>query len=237
MKYLVNRETKEHVAATETMSWSEDHWRVIEADSEGWIKHDGGECPLPDKGWVQVQHIDGERRNYYYPQVLSWNYKGLHRAKFPVAYRPILDSKPDIDQALDMCAEQAVSEFNTGDLLSRLKSAHQSAAELPDIVAELRAQLEPLGYDLVARDPFVAQDEQPTEDMSDWRNWRQGDQIKCVDNKGVEDELSMGFVYTMIAREKSVWVRLVYNDQLAHGSAHVYNRFRFHSRPTKGAKS
>ena len=55
MKYLVNRETKEHKVATplaesiiKGYADFKDDWQLVEADSEGWITWSGGECPLPD---------------------------------------------------------------------------------------------------------------------------------------------------------------------------------------------
>ena len=55
MKYLVNRETKEHKVATPLAESIikrypdfRDDWQLVEADSEGWIPWSGGECPLPD---------------------------------------------------------------------------------------------------------------------------------------------------------------------------------------------
>jgi hypothetical protein len=41
-------------------------------------------------------------------------------------------------------------------LINRLKAAHEAAQTIPDLEAELREVLGSMGYDLVARSPFVA---------------------------------------------------------------------------------
>lgn len=249
MKYLVNTRTKEHRIYDESQHGDlpNHKYRVAQADSEGWIKHDGGECPLPDEGWVHVKHRDGLMRAYRYPRVLSWNHKGMDSAKHPVAYRPILGSKPvchNVTQeeydslvkqgAFDNKPDSVVSESLATDLIERLKTAHQSAAELPDIVAELRAQLEPLGYDLVARDPFVDLDAPPFErvpDMSDWRNWREGDLVECKDST---EGYTEGGIYKLREDPANGKARTVTDDKGSVTNGWTANHFRFHSRPTGG---
>lgn len=41
------------------------------------------------------------------------------------------------------------------DLLNTLKRAHEAAQSIPELEAELREVLAGMGYDLVARSPFV----------------------------------------------------------------------------------
>ena len=148
MKYLVNRETKEHVVCRDEFCIRSDRWTLVEADSEGWIPHTRGESPLPSYCMVEVKVFNGtvskDEASAY-----AWNkfdINGKERAVYISHYRPILEpvQEPDYDP-------RSVS-FN---LLDRLKAAHEHAQQIPDLEAELREVLTGMGYDLVARSPFV----------------------------------------------------------------------------------
>lgn len=66
MIYAIHKETKKH----EIVDYSGESCNVqncdgfvhyyVEADSDGWIPHDGSGCPLPDKHPCDVKHRDGE---------------------------------------------------------------------------------------------------------------------------------------------------------------------------------
>lgn len=144
--YAVHKTDKTHVGIDSIMDFvdrfSTAHWALVEADSDGWIKHEGNECPLPDDVICEVKNKQGVQwevgwmllaGNFYWPAVS--------------AYRPILAEnvqEPEYDP-------RSVS-FN---LLDRLKAAHKAAQQIPDLEAELREVLGSMGYDLVARNPFV----------------------------------------------------------------------------------
>ena len=166
---------------------TESDWKMIEADSEGWIKHTGTECPLPDDCLCETA-------------VFGSTYPFTEKAKhilWPMlwAYRPFLTEQaepvkasdhgehdtmqdamraisPEYDKACDDF-ESELSDFIMGsnelkapnydprsvsfNLLDRLKAAHEHAQQIPDLEAELRAVLAGMGYDLVARSPFAQQ--------------------------------------------------------------------------------
>jgi hypothetical protein len=71
----------------------------------------------------------------------------------------------------------------------------------------------------------------PAEDMSDWRNWREGDLVECVNDDHVA-ELCCGDVLSLLGVYKESELIQV---KLSSSSYHMYDpaRFRWHSRPTK----
>ena len=185
MKYLVNKETKEHVIY---VPWSmNSQWTLVEADSEGWIKHEGKVCPLPDG--VRCDIIEGKWTSPDARPAKNWSWGSALR------YRPILTEQaktvkasdhgehdtmqdamraisPEYDKACDDF-ESELSDFIMGsnelkapdydprsvsfNLLDRLKAAHEHAQQIPDLEAELREVLGSMGYDLVSRNPFAQQ--------------------------------------------------------------------------------
>lgn len=143
MKYLVNRETKEHVVCRDEFCIRSDRWTLVEADSEGWLKHTGNVCPLPKDAPCLIRFKAGSETGRTVGKHWDW---GLGSIAY---YRPILTEKvqePDYDP-------RSVS-FN---LLDRLKAAHEHAQQIPDLEAELREVLEGMGYGLVRRSPFTQQ--------------------------------------------------------------------------------
>jgi hypothetical protein len=85
MKYLVNKETKEHVIY---VPWSmNSQWTLVEADSEGWIKHEGKVCPLPDG--VRCDIIEGKWTSPDARPAKNWSWGSALR------YRPILTEQAE----------------------------------------------------------------------------------------------------------------------------------------------
>ena len=81
MKYLVNRQTKEHVHSFHGYNGNE--WRIVEADSEGWIPWEGGECPLPDGAKCGVKTHGGGL--HFFERAEDYHWGG-----YIAAYRPVL---------------------------------------------------------------------------------------------------------------------------------------------------
>lgn len=239
MKYLVNRETKEHVAVDRDvmLDYSPKDWRIVEADEEGWIKWDGGECPLPDGVACDIKDADSDiLTRIKVPSVMRWSKIGS--GGDIIAYRPILDEQESVVKeslTTEQCYGKAdgyvpplqydprSASFN---VLKRLEAAHEAAQKIPDLEAELRDVLGRMGYDLVARSPFV---EQPDEIPSD--RWAKGYLVTCVDNEGMEKCLTVGRVY-QVARNhpdlKRVVIEMGNRGRAEECSSY---RFKFHSRP------
>ena len=183
MKYLVNRETKEHVKKGLAPLWLDESpdWKVVEADEEGWIPWSGGECPLPDECKCQIELQDGERPLPEPSRRWAWE---RNIGEFTIAaYRPILSETAE--KVENHCSEAVTKAINDGILrrfeeartvkfekqssvFDRLKSAIAASESIPGIIAEIDAML-PEGYCVVQSVQPPTLDLQPAEDMS-WRD-------------------------------------------------------------------
>lgn len=135
MKYLVNKETKEHIVFHADVSVPYPHWSIVEADSEGWIPWNGGKCPLPDDAEcvIETPFIKREmpkRKAEHW----CWSHDTVSPDHRIVSYRPILAEK-----------EEAVCEMQPASVLDRLRQATEAAESIPAILAEINALL-PDGY-------------------------------------------------------------------------------------------
>ena len=91
MIYMVNVKTKEHCRLSDDLV-SHPDWMARKADPDGWIPHDGGECPLPDGHRYEVKNRDGE----WGEGVIGKWVHGSWKDSFDIiAYRPILDDKEE----------------------------------------------------------------------------------------------------------------------------------------------
>jgi hypothetical protein len=180
MKYLINKETKEHKFLTYNTLWSSRDWTLVQADSEGWIAHTGTECPLPDDVMCAIKLTQGEVSDYEL-RADSWYWHKDGDLSGISHYRPILElaQEPEQTDFERQCAELKkrilrIEEKESAEkeaeikhveikeaelkrmmLLDRLKAAHEAAQAIPDLEAQLREVLAGMGYDLVSRSPFV----------------------------------------------------------------------------------
>lgn len=223
MKYLVNRETKEH-RRWEPMITGCGIWEVVEADSDGWIPWsvDDDVCPvgLNDAVWARFSR-NGKTSEYEADRAggLMWGDPSITH------YKPILteQSKPTVKQYL------------AADIFTRLRTATEHAASIPSIIAEIDALLGP-EYQVVRVEQVEAQ---PVEDMSDWRNWREGDLLECVAHDMTWHEF--GKVYRLGKDGEGDYGILdndgdALNECAPHGIYFNTDYFRFHSRPTGASK-
>ena len=118
--------------------------------------------------------------------------------------------------------------FSAESVFDRLKSAVAASESIPNLLAEINALL-PDGY-CVARCV-----EQPAEDMSDWRNWKEGDILECV---RPTEFYTKGRLYLIGTDSEGDYGILdgegVVLDRYAPGEeCFTRSYFRFHSRPAK----
>lgn len=145
MKYLVNRETKEHrIASEQAVEAMTNHpafneeWKLVEADDEGWIPWSGGECPLPDDCKVAIildeRICDQDRAGYW-----GWRDYSL------TAYRPILSETAEKVENYTAGLPHSAFWKTEQSVFDRLKSAIAASESIPGIIAEIDAML-PEGY-------------------------------------------------------------------------------------------
>jgi len=144
MKYLVNRETKEHKVYSATEFYDDKAWRVVEADDEGWIKWDGKskKRPLPADARVEVLFsYNNEAAGHLLASDWRWADEELTH------YRPILpvESKPTLEIPWDLIEKAAKVEVFT-----RLVSAVAASESIPALIADINSML-PEGYEVTRR--------------------------------------------------------------------------------------
>lgn len=296
MRYLINKETKEHVIYVPWLMNSQ--WTLVEADYDGWIAHTGKECPLPDDARCDYRTGTGFKVKNRLAKNIAWhslaNHYDITHYK-PILAEPVQEPEPqtigdlirrdhpykDVKQAEKVqeqtktalkvppelqftpgcvrCGaggiaphdphcpnknaervqepEPVVKESLTTDLLSRLKAAHEHAAQIPDIIAQIKAELEQYGHTVVPLSPFVAAviaESEPSveipQDMSDWRNWREGDLVMFVDRTKW-----LGRIFKIITFDRELGHVVAISDDRVTGTM-LYESLRFHSRPAKGEK-
>jgi len=210
MKYLINKETKEHRIDRCPEALPAEDWYRIQADSDGWIAHTGDKCPLPDDVRCDLKFDNGKLSTVAIASHWGWG------NSFITHYRPVLTEKvqePDYDP-------RSVS-FN---LLDRLKAAHEHAQQIPDLEKELREVLGSMGYTLGKLSPFVEAEAEP--DITDWRNWREGDKVQYF---GYTDSFKGSDCFIGAITDELFRIHKAGTEYFTWASPH---EIRFHSRPS-----
>lgn len=89
--------------------------------------------------------------------------------------------------------------------------------------AELVSKLAGEGFSL------IVQTAEPVEDMGDWRNWRAGDLVECVDTCAYQ--FTKGQIYEVRSLGKYS-VNVVFDDGGSTTNGWGNEKFKFHSRPS-----
>ena len=245
MKYLVNRETKEHYIQPGMMVPYGPQYDEVEADADGWIPWNGGECPLPPDGECVVKDRHTLTRGC--GGDFSWRHEesNAHGSEWNIiAYRPILADKeeaqpksilgPDFDFT---STEKMPYSAHSPSVFDRLKSAIAASESIPDIIAEIDAML-PEGYCVVKRGAEQPA-EHPAEGMTDWRNWREGDLVTVHGNKGhySDEDYKDGKTYRVVeVCAHGLEIGSERRDSLFFSEDEIdEGQLRYHSRPAKAA--
>jgi hypothetical protein len=194
-------------------------WTLVQSDEEGWIKHDGDEYPLPDDAPCLLRFKAGSETGRTAGKHWCWDLGTISH------YKPILEQEETTP------APQYDPRSVSFNLLKRLQAAHEAAQTIPDLEAKLREVLGSMGYDLVSRSPFVEPEAAVEPDMTDWRNWRDNDLIRCV---AKAEDLTEGKMYRCLINKRGAYI--IDNLGLPLSICSHHHLFRFHSRPAKGDK-
>jgi hypothetical protein len=143
MKYLVNRETKEHKVYYGMELYDDEAWRVVDADDEGWIKWGGksNKCPLPDDAKVSVRwNYSDKISSDLLAGDWSWNDSQL------AFYRPILTDESKVDPE-NAWPDDGMPASVYIDVFRRFNAAVAASDSIPGLIAEINAML-PEGYEV-----------------------------------------------------------------------------------------
>jgi len=116
MKYIIKRDTKEHQAVDDVWQlYDKENYYIAQADSEGWIKHDGDECPLPDDAPCLLRFKAGSETGRTAGKHWCWDLGTISH------YKPILEQEETTP------APQYDPRSVSFNLLKRLQAAHEAA--------------------------------------------------------------------------------------------------------------
>ena len=202
---------------------------------DGWIRHRGGDHAVRPDAMIEYRCRSG---NIYKSNAgsLRWGHEGdfgdimSYRVCEPVVDRAQVDTAALAEIASINVAHYSENPLQWRDRITQIdadikfeEERHCSNMacmdqERADLVSKLAAE----GFALIA--PVVA----PGEDMGDWRNWKAGDLLECIDGgSGVET----GQIYQYTGRNEGdedpvvIWVE-------SNKKGCFATRFKFHSRPT-----
>lgn len=156
-------------------------------NAEGWIRHRGGKCPVGAGAFIDVRYRGGHVDSNINMEQFRWNHDGgnvdimayrLHKPaeqveacskpelqiKLPENYGEILDRSEDGPLQWRDSITDLDEERKTIDALYQVNTA-RIETERAELVQKLASE----GFALIGR---VVE---PVEDMSDPKNWREGD--------------------------------------------------------------
>jgi hypothetical protein len=242
MKYIIKRDTKEHQAVDDAWQlYDKDNYYIVQADSEGWIEYTGTVCPLPGDDMCEVLYADGQLVTFNKSKNVLW---GRYVC---MKYRPILEQAEPTPAQIE--PKESICE-----LFRALDAAHKAAAQIPEIMAKIKTEIEQYGHTVVPLNPFagaeshccgnpaqcwepcghLGKDEkfvavavEPAEDMTDWRNWREGDLLTCIKNGS---GITVGHNYELLKIDSQGDPEIKRNN-FGETDGYFREHFRFHSRP------
>lgn len=208
-------------------------------NAEGWIRHRGGKCPVEDGVKVDYRMRDGEIDCFGRDAGrLQWNHEPddgdimAYRLHIP-AEQAEACSKPELQIRLpdgygEIYSAQAVEHgpIQWRDRIMTIDfDIHSLTAERAELVQKLASD----GFALIWRiNDLLTDAAQKHEDMSDPKNWRNGDIVECiVDHEGY---FTAGSRYVVDYMECD-WVN-IHADDDGDENAIRPHKVKFHSRPS-----
>lgn len=213
-------------------------------NAEGWVRHRGGKCPV-DKGVrVDVRYRDGEismnqpaleKGDPSEPWAEDWSHDGV--SADIMAYRL---HKP-VEQ-VEACSKPELRSLpeNYGEIIGgsvegpiqwrdRITEIDATTQALTTERAELVQKLASEGFALIGRiNDLLTDSAQKHEDMSDPKNWRNGDIVECIVDH--EDYFTAGYRYVVDYMECD-WVNIHADDEGDENAIRPH-KVKFHSRPS-----
>ena len=177
----------DHATAIVTRAdWEAERARIAKpakkADKGGWIRHRGGKCPVDGEIKVETRRRGGQivienAQDFWWEHRSNGGDIMAYKLHKP-AEQVEACSKPELKINLpdgygEIYNAQAV-ERGPLQWRDRITEIDRTVEELEEERVALVQRLEGEGFRLIERAV------QPVEDMSDWRNWKAGDQVKVI---------------------------------------------------------
>lgn len=233
--------------------WAAERARIAKpakkADKDGWIRHRGGKCPV-DKGvLVDVRFRNGDilegvhalesngsahpyswsagigfwKKDDVSADIMSYR---LHKPAEQVeaCSKPELMSLPE--NYGEIIGGSVEGPIQWRDRITEIDATTQAlTAERADLVQKLAGE----GFALIGRiNDLLTEAAQKHEDMSDPKNWRNGDIVECIVDH--EDYFTDGYRYVVDYMECD-WVNIHADDEGDENAIRPH-KVKFHSRPS-----
>lgn len=187
------------------------------ADAQGWVRNRGRKNPFDVCTLVDARLRSGDVVMGKFSENLHWVHTGNN---FDVmAYR--------VNESVDTESPEVTAPVD-GPLQwrDRVTEIDRTVEALEEERASLIQKLADEGFKLIKREAV----ELP--DMSDWRNWREGDFIVCTEQHG--SGFKKGNIYEISEIVRSVCNAIkVVSDENGQKNGWQPRFFKWHSRPTK----
>lgn len=251
----LSRVASDHATAIVTRTdWSAERARIAKpakkADKDGWIRHRGGKQPLPDDVLTQVILRKESKKQFDdKPFIASdWEWSHCNCGDDVMYYR---EYKPveQVDSSPRKCEGRGCSIPDSGEhsqeclLDAALEQGWAGPCEWRDRITEIDATTQALTTeraDLVqklASEGFalIGRVVELVEDMSDWRNWKDGDMVEMVKAKTWAD-MTDGKLYKITGKTDGEFsfiddVGDVRTSPDTRGGEYAKD-FKWHSRPS-----
>lgn len=226
----------DHATAIITRAdWQAERERI----AGGWIAWGGGECPVAEGVRVDVRYrCAKEDMNSGALETIgcqSQNWLDENHRYDIIAYRlhkPEQASAEAIESGIAAAYAgqvkpieevKAMHEYNPIHTRNRILEIDRTTEALEEERVQLVQRLADEGFKLL---PVLGHSE-PEEDMSDWRNWREGDIVECVDSSF--GFISVGEAYSITGFTGE---SIEFLDDDGDEMDYACSAFKFHSRPT-----
>lgn len=175
----------DHASAIVTRTdWEAERARIAKPakNAEGWIRHRGGKCPVDAGTVIEYRERNGNIEVECEPELLGTMWLHENHPHDIMAYRlhkPVEQveacSKPDPRDSAKRDSDYVCW------MRDRITEIDATTQALTTERAELVQKLASEGFALIGRiNELLTDSAQKHEDMSDWRNWREGDLLEVT---------------------------------------------------------
>lgn len=217
--------------------------KAPKANADGWIRHRGGKCPVEAGTRVSTKYRDGTITLVHHltadPMASNVSLKtvwGHKKDQYDIMYyKP---HKPTEQPALVNEETIKATEPGAPDTMlairDRIYALDTQRAEVESTyqrqISEITQERESLVQNLAGEGlALVEAAVQPVGDMSDWRNWKEGDSVEALGNSG---GYTKGNTYPVksISIERGI-VNTLIDDRGSKKNGWSASMFKWHSRP------
>lgn len=212
---------------------------MSKANKEGWIRHRGGKCPVDDDVRVEYRLRSGTL-GVNKAADLDWSHSPGNRCDI-MAYRLHKPEQNSHEKEFDACIEKCSATESPSLYIQQIGRAYrENPLQWRDRITEIDATVEALEEErasLIKRledegFALIKRKVEPVEDMSDWRNWKPGDNVEILTTFGRTEVTGQILVVSRIEGEdRTQPVRLTPKDDPDDGWWPHPKDMKWHSRP------